>query len=100
MAKSAYFEDIIMEPLLTEATWRLMEDNKYAFKVAFTANKIQIKRAVEGLFKVKVEKVWTANLKGKPRRERLTQMHGRTKRWRKAIVKLAPGNKIELVSSG
>ncbi|MCI2425745.1 50S ribosomal protein L23 [Candidatus Acetothermia bacterium] len=99
MAKSTYFEDIIIAPLLTEATWKVMEDNKYAFKVALAANKIQIKRAVEGLFNVKVEKVWTANMEGKPRRERLTQMHGKTNRWRKAIVKLAPGNKIELVSS-
>jgi large subunit ribosomal protein L23 len=99
MAKLSYSEDIILAPVLTEATWKLMEDNKYAFIVALAANKIQIKRAVEDLFKVKVEKVWTANIKGKPRRERLTQLYGRTNRRRKAIVKLAPGSKIELVSS-
>ena len=57
----------------------------------------RIRKAIEELFKVKVEKVWTANRKGKPRRERLNQLHGRTSRWRKAIVKLAPGNKIDIM---
>ena len=68
-----------------------------SFRVARGSNKIEIRKAVETLFKVKVEKVWTANMKGKPRRERLNQMHGRTARWRKATVRLAPGDRIDLM---
>lgn len=97
MVKLVHAEDIILAPILTEETWAKMEENKYAFKVALGTNKIEIKKAVEELFKVKVEKVWTANMKGKPRRERLNQMHGRTSRWRKAIVRLAPGDRIDLM---
>jgi large subunit ribosomal protein L23 len=97
MARGGHAEDIILAPILTEDSWSLMEERKYAFRVALGANKIEIRKAVEELFKVKVEKVWTANRKGKPRRERLSQMHGRTARWRKAIVRLAPGDRIELM---
>jgi len=97
MVKSVHAEDIILAPILTEETWAKVEENKYAFRVALGANKIEIKKAVEELFKVKVEKVWTANRKGKPRRERLNQMHGSTARWRKAMVRLAPGNRIDVM---
>ncbi len=97
MTKFAYPEDVLIAPILTENTWEQMEDRKYAFRVALGANKIQIKKAVEELFKVHVEKVWTANMKGKPRRERLSQLHGRTSRWRKAIVRLAPGDQIDIM---
>jgi len=90
-------EDIVIAPILTEETWAKMEDNKYAFRVALGANKVEIKKAIEELFKVKVEKVWTANIKGKPRRERLNQMHGHTSRWRKAIVRLASGDRIDVM---
>ncbi|HCP32639.1 TPA: 50S ribosomal protein L23 [Candidatus Acetothermia bacterium] len=90
-------EDIVIAPILTEETWAKMEDNKYAFRVALGANKVEIKKAIEELFKVKVEKVWTANMKGKPRRERLNQLHGRTSRWRKAIVRLAAGDRIDVM---
>jgi large subunit ribosomal protein L23 len=97
MAKQAHSEDIIIAPILSEDTWRHMEGRKYVFRVALGANKIEIRKAVEELFKVKVEKVWAANVKGKPRRERLSQMHGRTARWRKAIVRLVPGDRIEMM---
>jgi len=97
MAKLRYPEDIILAPILTEDSWQQMEDRKYAFRVAPGANKIEIRKAVEELFKVKVEKVWTANRAGKPRRERLSQMHGRTTSWRKAIVRLAPGDQIQMM---
>ncbi len=97
MAKLTHAEDVILEPILTEETWGKMEDRKYSFRVALGTNKIQIKKAVEELFDVKVEKVWTANMKGKPRRERLNQLHGRTSRWRKAIVRVAPGDRIDIV---
>lgn len=97
MAKSIHAEDIVLAPLLTEATWAKMEENKYAFRVALRANKIEIKKAVEELFKVRVKKVWTANMKGKPRRDRMNQLPGRTARWRKAIVQLASGDRIDVM---
>lgn len=97
MAKLRHAEDVIIAPLLTEETWARMADNRYAFRVALGANKVQIRKAVEELFKVKVEKVWTANRKGKPRRERLNQLQGRTSQWKKATVRLAPGNRIDIV---
>jgi large subunit ribosomal protein L23 len=85
MGKLLHPEDIILAPLLTEETWGMME------------NKVQIRKAVEEIFKVKVNKVWTANVKSKPRRERLNQMHGHTSRWHKAIVQLAPGDRIDVM---
>jgi large subunit ribosomal protein L23 len=97
MSKFAHPEDVLLAPILTEETWQNMEDRKYSFRVALGANKIQIRKAVEELFDVRVEKVWTANRKGKPRRERLSQMHGKTSRWRKAIVRLAPGDSIDIM---
>jgi len=97
MSKFNHPEDILLSPILTEESWQKMEERKYAFRVARGANKIQIRKAVEELFKVKVEKVWTANRKGKPRRERLSQMHGQTSQWRKAIVLLAPGDRIDIM---
>ena len=97
MTRYGHPEDVLIAPILTEDTWQQMEDRKYAFRVALGANKIQVKKAVEELFKVHVEKVWTANMRGKPRRERLSQLHGRTSRWRKAIVRLAPGDRIDIM---
>jgi large subunit ribosomal protein L23 len=97
MTKLVHSEDIIFEPILTEDSWSRMEERKYSFRVAHGANKVQIRKAIEDLFKVKVEKVWTANMKGKPRRERLNQLHGRTGRWHKAVVRLAPGDKINVM---
>jgi large subunit ribosomal protein L23 len=97
MTRRAHPEDILITPILTENTWQQMENRKYAFRVVLGANKVEIKKAVEDLFKVHVEKVWTANMKGKPRRERLNQLHGRTSRWRKAIVRLAPGDRIDIM---
>jgi len=97
MARFDHHEDVLLAPILTEETWQKMEERKYSFRVALGANKIQIRKAVENLFDVKVEKVWTANHKGKPRRERMSQLQGRTSRWRKAIVRLAPGDRIEIM---
>lgn len=97
MAKLTHAEDIILSPLVTEQTVQNTEERKYAFRVALGANKIEIRKAVEELFKVRVEKVWTANVHGKPRRERLNQQHGHTPRWRKATVRLAPGDRIEMM---
>lgn len=89
-------EDIIIRPILSEKTWREMEVGKYTFEVHPGATKPEIRQAVEELFKVKVEKVWTMHRQGKPRRTRLDRRHGRTKMEKRAVVRLAPGHKIEI----
>lgn len=81
---------------LTEKGARLSEqDNQYLFEVAPDANKIEIKRAVEALFKVKVEKVNTLNRVGKAKRNRRGQTGYRAD-WKRAIVTLQEGDKIDL----
>ena len=69
--------------------------NQYQVVVDKRANKVDVKRAVEQLFKVKVLRVNTLNVRGKARRERTVQF-GRTAAWKKAIVTLKEGQKIEL----
>ncbi|NLA10678.1 MAG: 50S ribosomal protein L23 [Firmicutes bacterium] len=88
--------DIIVRPVITEKSMRLLEDNKYTFVVAREANKIEIKHALEEIFAVKVKAVNTANFKGK--KKRLGRFpYGYKPRWKKAIVTLAEGSKsIEL----
>ena len=81
---------------LTEKGTRLnAAENKYFFKVDPSANKIQIKAAVEKMFKVGVVKVNTMNYQGKLKRER-TARYGRKVDWKRAVVTLKPGDKIEL----
>lgn len=91
-------EEVIIAPIITEKTYTLAnEQNKYTFKVHPDANKIEIKNAVEKLFKVKVVQVNTINVK--PKKKRLGKFEGRTSKWKKAIVTLAPGDKIELFTA-
>lgn len=85
--------EIIIQPLSTEKSSRLKEFRQYTFKVLKRANKIEIKKAVEEIFKVKVEKVRILNMKGKPRR--MGVFSGRTSSWKKAIVSLKEGERIE-----
>jgi len=59
MARFDHHEDVLLAPILTEETWQKMEERKYSFRVALGANKIQIRKAVETLFDVKVERVWS-----------------------------------------
>ncbi len=88
--------DIIDTVRLTEKATLLAEkENKYVFRVAPHANKIQIKQAIETLFKKKVLDVNTCNYAGKKKRER-TAAFGRKPHWKKAIVTLKKGDKIEL----
>jgi large subunit ribosomal protein L23 len=89
--------DIIHTASLTEkATLLTDKHNKYVFRVSPRANKIQIKQAIETLFHKKVLDVNTCNYAGKKKRER-TQNYGRKTHWKKAIVTLKEGEKIELV---
>lgn len=86
--------DIIQGPIITEKTMGLKESyNKYTFKVAKTANKIEIKNAVEEIFKVKVLSVHTINVL--PKHKRVGQHEGFAPAYKKAICKLADGNKID-----
>ncbi len=89
-------ETLIRRIQVTEKGSGLAEkQNKYFFRVSRFANKIAIKRAVEKLFKVKVLKVNTANYLGKPRRSR-RMAWGKKSDWKRAIVTLKPGDKIDL----
>ena len=69
-------------------------DRKYVFEVDVNANKIQIKQAIEKIFKVRVEKVNTVNVH--PKKKRVGKYSGLTNKYKKAIVTLAEGNKIDL----
>ena len=80
---------------ITEKGTQLAGLNKYLFKVDPAANKIEIKQAVENFFKVKVLRVNTMNYTGKKRRER-TLHYGKKPDWKRAVVTLREGDKIEL----
>ena len=83
--------DIIRRPIITEQSMDQVADKKYTFEVLPAANKIQIKKAVEEIFKVKVSKVTTINYDGKEKR---MGVHiGRRAAWKKAVVKLTPDSK-------
>ncbi|MCD7772131.1 MAG: 50S ribosomal protein L23 [Oscillospiraceae bacterium] len=84
-------QDIILKPVITEASMEDLQAGKYTFRVAKTANKIEIKDAVEEIFGVKVAKVHTINVRGRHRRMGRTE--GKTSDWKKAIVTLAEGSK-------
>lgn len=87
--KSAY--DVIIRPIVSESSMENMQDRKYTFQVAKGANKIEIKQAVEQLFKVEVENVTTMNVVGKYKR---MGVHvGKRPDWKKAIVKLTATSK-------
>ena len=85
--------DILVRPLITEKTTMLMQEGKYAFVVAKTANKIEIAKAVETVFNVTVLAVNTVNVMGKTKR--MGRHEGKRPDYKKAIVKLAPGERIE-----
>jgi len=89
--------DIIKTPVITEKSYSLASQDKYTFKVDPVANKIEIKKAIEELFKVKVLKVNTLRMKGKPKRVR--NIPGYRPGYKKAIVTLRPGDKIEVFES-
>jgi len=88
--------DIIVRPLITEKTMKMQEaDNKVTFEVARSANKTQVRIAIEEIFNVKVEKVNIVNVR--PKTKKVGKYEGKTSAVRKAIVKLAAGHKINLI---
>lgn len=89
--------DIIRSLLRTEKGTRLMVENKYMFWVDQRSNKIQIKKAVEEIYKVHVRGVNTLGVKPKPKRVRYKL--GKTSPWKKAMVTLKSGESIEMATS-
>lgn len=85
--------EVIIRPIVSEKSYRAIENNRYSFEVSQRATKSHIRAAVEEIFNVKVIGVQTINVKPKPKRRGLHV--GRTRRWKKAVVELAPGNRIE-----
>jgi large subunit ribosomal protein L23 len=80
--------------VISEKSYALIADNKYTFRVHPDAHKTEIRAAVEEIFDVHVVDVRTMKMKPKPKRRGWTT--GRTRHWKKAIVELAPGDRIEL----
>jgi large subunit ribosomal protein L23 len=87
-------QDIVIRPLITEKTLRLAErENAYTFQVLKTANKVQVRDAIERIFDVRVEDVRTQNYRGKYRR--VGRYFGATNPWKKAVIKVKEGDTIE-----
>lgn len=88
--------ELLLRPIMTEKSMRQKEDlNTVTFRVRPDANKVEIRDAVEAVFNVKVASVRTASFEGKLKR--MGKYQGRRADWKKAIVRLQPGHKIELV---
>jgi large subunit ribosomal protein L23 len=88
---------IIVRPLITEKNTILMESNQYSFEVLREASKPEIKHAIESIFSVTVTRVNTLNVRGKMRRR--GKETGYPRDWKKAIVTLAEGDRIEIFES-
>ncbi len=85
---------VLVRPIVTEKSTDLGEHHKYVFEVLPDANKHEVKQAVERFFGVKVLDVRTMNVKGKPKRQ--GRFEGRRRDWKKAVVTVNPGDKIDL----
>jgi large subunit ribosomal protein L23 len=96
MAKEIHPYAVLVRPLITEKGTMLGALDKYPFEVRIDANKIQIKQAVELAFGVKVRAVNTLTVHGKTKRRGRQRIASTSRSWKKAIVTLQPGEKIEL----
>ncbi|HWO93888.1 MAG TPA: 50S ribosomal protein L23 [Dehalococcoidia bacterium] len=94
MPKAIHPYTVLLRPIITEKSTVLAEQGKYVFAVAVGANKLQIKDAVELAFDVTVEAVNVMNVRGKT--HRFGRRTSKSPDWRKAVVTLAPGDRIEL----
>jgi large subunit ribosomal protein L23 len=86
--------NVLIRPVVSEKSYALIAEGKYTFRVDDRAHKTQIARAVEEIFDVSVAAVRTSKVRAKPKRRGLQR--GRTRNWKKAVVQLAPGERIEL----
>jgi large subunit ribosomal protein L23 len=91
--------DVVLRPVVSEKSYAAYDENVYTFLVAPDANKIEIRRAVEEIFGVKVTNVNTLNRKGKRKRNRRTGSWGKRADQRRAVVSLAEGDRIEIFGS-
>ena len=91
---SLHPNQVLLAPVVSEKSYELIEQRKYAFRVHPDAHKTQIRQAVESLFDVKVVSVRTASVKSKPKRRGITS--GRTRSWKKAIVQVRAGDTIPI----
>lgn len=85
---------VIRRPVVSEKSYALIAENKYTFRVDDRAHKTQIAAAVEEIFDVEVVGVRTIRVRSKPKQRRFEG--GRTRQWKKAVVQVAPGDRIEL----
>ena len=89
--------NVIIRPVVSEKSYALIAEGKYTFRVDDRAHKTQIAAAVEEIFDVEVAAVRTAKVRGKPKgRTRRSVQRGSSRSWKKAVVQLAPGQRIEL----
>jgi large subunit ribosomal protein L23 len=86
--------EVIIAPVVSEKSYSLIEDNKYSFRVHPKAHKTQIRQAVAELFEVKVEGVNVVQVRSKPKRRGMHR--GKKPGWKKAIVQLREGDRIEI----
>ena len=94
-----YFRSILIQPVISEKSMEASEtERKYHFKVNLKANKVDIRRAVEAIFNVRVESVNTLTVRGKSRRRSFRHRMGKTANWKKAIVMLAAGDRIDVMT--
>ncbi|HLX89074.1 MAG TPA: 50S ribosomal protein L23 [Acidimicrobiales bacterium] len=89
-------EQVLIEPVVSEKSYSLMEDGTYVFVVAPDATRIEVRSAVEAVFGVRVAKVNTLNRKGKRRRNRRSNTFGTRASTKRALVTLHPGERIDL----
>ena len=85
---------VLIAPVVSEKSYSLIEENKYSFRVHEKAHKTQVRQAVEQLFEVKVEGVNIVKVQSKPKRRGMTR--GTKPGWKKAIVQLREGDRIEI----
>jgi len=91
--------DVILRPVVSEKSYSLLDEGVYTFVVANTANKIEIRSAIESIFNVRVANVNTMNRKGKRKRNRKTFTFGQRADTKRAIVTLVEGDRIDLFES-
>jgi large subunit ribosomal protein L23 len=89
---------VLVRPVISEKSYALIAEGKYTFRVNDRAHKTQVAQAVEEVFGVSVAAVRTSKVRAKPKRRGLTK--GRSRAWKKAVVQLRPGERIELFEGG
>ena len=93
---SLHPQEVLLAPVVSEKSYALIDDGKYAFRVHKDAHKTQVRQAVEELFDVKVARVNIVQVRAKPKRRGM--IRGTRPGWKKAIVELKPGQTIEIFS--